>query len=230
MNICDIIRLARRIVSESGCIVARRQYVADRQMLVDPVAEGILSSFTPDLIGVEMRVVAIDPVFQWMKTFRPELEIRVQAVDGLSAGHSVYGFVAIEGDVANVVYPHALNRCWSRFAVLKELMHLCLDSNWMEGGEMHPVGILEGAIDARSNHPGAHESLDDETAALFLAFEVIVPWELRSQLAMMRGLGASNMQIAKAFLVPVRMVEFFGELSREGMPYWDLSSQINARI
>ena len=230
MNICDIIRLSRRIVSESGCIVARRQYVVDRQMLVDPVSEGILSSFTPDLIGIEMRIVSVNSVLQWVKSFCPELEIRVQAVDGLSAGHSVYGFVAVEGDMANIVYSRSLNLCWSRFTVLKELMHLCLDSNWLRGGVMHPIGVLEGAIDARSNHPGVHENLDDETAALFLAFEVMVPWELRSQLMMMRGLGASNMQIAKAFLVPARMVEFFGEQSREGTPYWDLSSQINARI
>ncbi len=51
--------------------------------------------------------------------------------------------------------------------------------------------------------------MDDETFCLYLAIEVMLPWDKRLELSDMHDRSATNLQMAKRFMVPSAIIEHY---------------------
>jgi len=118
------------------------------------------------------------------------------------------------------------NTCWYRFTAVKELMHLYAGT---AKDALHPNAddITRCAKDSRRIIPTREKELDDETAAFYMAIEVLLPWSLREQVFFMRQ-KHTEYQIARAFMVPLNIIQhvFRGDDSN----YSSLSFETNMGI
>jgi len=227
----DVVKSAHSLVSQDNVIVDRGCYVARNLARVDRIGETILeavSSSTP------LKLVAIGPLLKYIGAMSPQYSITVQPVREFGPSRGVYGYVDIRKNSAAIVYSGALNFCWERFTVTKELMHLYIRFSFgdksIDDVDLGAANVLSDALASRSVTISENAMLSDEAAALYMAFEVLFPWSLRTQYNRMLDLGATNMQIAKAFMIPVNFIEFFRHNESKAESYFQLSERINSDV
>lgn len=119
------------------------------------------------------------------------------------------GVYAGVGDYAVIQYSKALNFCWTRFAVLKEMYHCLLDqapSNRVTGmAELMKLGqmLVSEAYASLENFP----PFRTEEVAEILAMETLFPLELRSHHKEAYDLGqVSDYQLSLRYRIPERYV------------------------
>lgn len=226
MDIRDIIKMAREITDRPGVVVPRASFAADHKGRLDQEGEKMLDQFNGK-IGDGFSLVAVLPQLHKVVGEKSGKQIVVREAPELPEDVNMYGSVEDYGDRALISIRPGMNPCWKRFTVTKELMHIysgtCPNSP-TESADL----LIKAAQDSRYVIPKDNSVLDEETSAFYLALEVMIPWCLREQFNMMRELGATHYQIAKAFMIPERMVEHF--VGMESETYAALSRRLNRNI
>ena len=128
---------------------------------------------------------------------------------------NLYSQVWIEVDRAVVEFASDLNKCWSRFCVAKELLHIYTGCD----GALDSQMLVKLARDSRFVIPENGKEMDDETFCLFLAIEVMLPWAKRDALLTMKEAKATPYQMAKHFMVPVAIIDCFFESGYSPLSY-----------
>lgn len=236
MKLRDLIALSRKVVSER-VVELRSDYVARFSPSgFDEISEQSLLPVRRAMGDEPLRLVSVQKVADVVRrAISKEVRFVPVAVDGPSV--SVYGYVDNRSDCSFIVYNDKLNLCWTRFTIVKELMHLY--SRTARGfsldveGNVLAAPLVECAMRSRwveEIRDLSSVELDDETIALLMAIEVLCPWPLRRQLSFMRESGASFYQMAKAFLIPRNIVKYLFETTSDGFSYFTLSNRIHEEI
>lgn len=124
--------------------------------------------------------------------------------------------------------------CGARFSVCKDLMHVY--TNTVRGIESVD-SLFNCAMKWQELIPDEETDLDAETTGFYHAIEVMLPWLLRgAQFNLLREkykkTSSCDLTIAKAFLIPERVVKHICECSEGGndLPYCGFSYQINSAL
>ena len=154
------------------------------------------------------------------------IEAEIKDVSGMAA----YSVLLRKSDHARIRISSGITPCWQRFCYLKELCHLYLDSsqNYVlkekvivftaRQARKIPETVAQGCEDsslARSS-PGSLRKLDSEQAALLLALELAIPWEvkgwqLRAELLEKASPYDSMLPLAELARTPQVLLELFDE-------------------
>ena len=230
MDIREVIRNAREVISLPGVVVARHGLAESLGNRLDSEAEQVLASLLPKF-PEGFRSVSVLPTLLDVVAKKIGKTIFVREMDVREADVSLYGYVENFSAEAVIKIKPGMNTCWKRFTVLKELMHLysntCNDS--AEGDKASL--IVMAARRSRDVIARDNTILGNEEAAFYMALEVLIPWENgREQLIRLRELGATQYQIAKVYMLPTPMISHFLEDDEEKVPYIDLSRRLNNNI
>ncbi len=106
-------------------------------------------------------------------------------------------------DRAEIHYSALANRCWKRFAICKEVMHLLLDKE-PQHFTTDVTSLIEKLILGEVFKPD--HQFDSEWMGVVAAMEVLMPWRLRSVLRGMHKAGETDFEIAIQLRVPVKFV------------------------
>ena len=230
MNIRRAIEIAREIADQPNVLVERSGLLSRLDGAYDQAGEDALQELERKL-GYPLRIVDVGlGVHQAVKKSNA-----VQTISYCSAQSSeplrdaIYGYVLTKGNSAVVVYRASLNLCWQRFTVVKELAHIYSGTvaNSITQGA---AAITFAAKESRQIVPTLDTELDAETAAFYIALEIMVPWRLRRQFNDLRGAGATPYQLAKAFMIPQTFVTHFISDWNDRNTYAGLSFLINSKI
>lgn len=224
MDIREIIRMARSITDSDlpGLVVPRASVMSSYGSQVDQKAEECLDDLAkkfPD----GFKIVQVTPPLLDLAKGKIGTAVRIRRVDS-GDDNPVYGYVEPGKNETIVRYRSALNTCWRRFTVAKELFHIYAGIA-EDLGSRGSSAITQAAMDARKAVPNDDKQLEDETAAFYLALEYLVPWRLRDQFNDLRDAAATTYQIAKVFMIPRPFIE---HLCDGG--YAELSYRINRNI
>lgn len=127
----------------------------------------------------------------------------------LSDTPNYYGEVRVYENKSQIRLWAGLNRCWQRFVWAKECMHVVFPK-W-DG--LEPVERVEHALSSRFAPAKSDHDFDDETTGIYLAMEVLIPWEIRARLSgWKREERETNYQIACRLLVPQEAINHFFDL------------------
>ena len=232
----DAVLLARQLTRSPEIFELRADYAHECSSHMDETTERVLDALRPSFLENPFKVVSIDKVRQIVVSAAGLREIRVCVVESPIGFRNIYGYVEREENAASIVCDAGLNFCWRRFTVLKELMHIYSDTvkdfedDWLDGTHYARL-LIQNAVDSRAVEvKKPDQSLDSEAFAFYMALEVILPWALRNQLALLKKLSASNYQIAKAFLMPKRFVDLFMDEDESYLSYMRLSANVNSEI
>lgn len=225
MDIREVLQIAREIVKTPGIIVSRHKLVCSYGDRLDVEGEKVLGSLLPKL-GCELQAVAVLPTLRTLAERKSGKKILIHEIS-VKGDIPFYGYVENAEDHAVVKIKSDMNMCWKRFTVTKELLHIYANT-----GDDAPNAtaelLVKAARDSRNVFVHDNTELDDETSAFYMALEVLMPWDLREQFALLRERGATHYQIAKTFMLPEPFVDHFvgdGEDS-----YAALSRRLNQNI
>lgn len=230
MDIREVIRNAREVISLPGVVVARHGLAESLGDRLDFEAEQVLANLLPKF-SEGFRAVSVLPTLLDIIAQKIGKNLSVREMDVREADVPLYGYVENFDTEAIIKIRPGMNTCWKRFTVLKELMHLysntCNDS--AEGDKASL--IVMAARRSRNVIARDNTILGNEEAAFYMALEVLIPWEKsREQLIRLRELGATQYQIAKVYMLPTPMVSHFLEDDEEKAPYIELSRRLNKNI
>ena len=109
-------------------------------------------------------------------------------------------------DRSEILYSKDLNRCWRRFAVCKELAHVAFDgtAEWTTDYAALAQQLIADAPFAE----GASSFKRSEDLCTLGAMELLMPWEIRSELEALRDAGRTDYEIALICKVPEQYVNF----------------------
>ena len=227
MDIRDVVKTARSVTDRAGFVVPRHQAVlrfADSGVI--RIEQEQTLSDLPHALKSGLKIASVTPELWNAAQERSGLKIYVREVD-VDKKLPTYSYVDVYCDRAVISYGSSMNLCWRRFSVAKELMHIYSGTD-KSGGVDHASDIVRAAMDSRQVLEPEGVDLDDETAAFYMALEVMIPWCLRGQLLSLRDAGATSYQIAKAFMVPEPFVTHF--VGVPDAPYADVSRRLNESI
>lgn len=228
MNIRRAIEIAREIVDQPNVLVERSVLLSRVNDAYDQAGEDALQELERKL-GYPLQVVDVGlGVHQAIKKNSAVQTISycaAQSVEPLR--DAIYGYVLTKGNSATVVYRASLNLCWQRFTVVKELAHVYSRTvaNSMTQGA---AAITFAAKESRQIVPTLDTELDAETAAFYIALEIMVPWRLRRQFNDLRTAGATTYQLAKAFMIPQIFIAHFTSDWNDRNTYAGLSYAVNS--
>lgn len=224
MDIREVIRTVREIEETTTVIVPRHQLITSIGDRLDVPAEMVLDDLKgkfPD----GLKCVAIQPLKSIVESkIGKSITIREIAVTG---DIPIYGYVEDYPDRAMIKVKSGMRPCWLRFTLIKELLHLYSDT-CADAPNASADLLAMAARDSRYIVCRDDTTLDEETAAFYMALELAVPWSLREQFMRLRDLGATHYQIAKAFMVPEPFISHFIE-GFEGN-YAGLSLRLNRSL
>jgi len=232
MTIREVIRLARELTDAEGAVVDRNSILPAFVDRLDKNEEAYLKDIKRldgeafQLLSVESGILA--PTRSKLKP----MEIVVEEVDqSVQTRDALYGYIDYCGELkSTVVIKPKLRPCWERFTIAKELLHL-YSGTMDDKGMTEAQTQIQAAKESRSLIVSEATELDDETAAFYLAIEVMLPWRLRNQFMELKNMDATPMQIAKVFMVPMCIIEHILLDSPErGCSYVALSRRINQNI
>lgn len=230
MNIRRAIEIAREISDQPNVLVERSVLLSRVNGAYDQAGEDVLLELERKL-GYPLRVVDVGlGVHQAIKKNNAVQTISYCAAQSAEPlRDAIYGYVLTKGSSAIVVYRASLNLCWQRFTVVKELSHIYSGTvaNSMTQGA---VAITLAAKESRQVIPTLDTELDAETAAFYMALEIMVPWRLREQFNDLRAAGATTYQLAKAFMIPQMFISHFTSDWNDRNTYAGLSFQINSQL
>lgn len=131
-----------------------------------------------------------------------------------------------------VVHNKSKRLCVHRFLESKEMLHLLTDTVAGEERERSLLAdvLLEKSLDGRNFVADFNEPLKPEAVGFYLAIEVLLPWCLRPQLNDMIDAKATNLQIAKAFMIPEFVVRHIRSVMFGGKNYLGVSYEWNRTI
>ena len=230
MNIRRAIDIAREIADQPNVLVDRAVLLSRANDAYDHEGEDALLDLERR-VGYSLRVVDVGQgVHQAIKkqdAIKTISYCAIQCTEPLR--DAIYGYVLTKGDSAIVVYRDSLNFCWKRFTIVKELAHIysgTVANSIMQGA----AAITFAAKESRQIVPTLDTELDAETAAFYIALEILVPWRLRRQFNDLRDIGATTYQLAKAFMIPQTFIAHFASDWNDKNTYAGLSFAINSRI
>ena len=235
MRYADLIRKVRELVDPQDLSVERDPYVKNLTVKWDSFREDFLDRYRDPKVCKPLRLMPVDSLVAAVAKREPR-QLRIKLVSGVAALiRGIYGVYLNKEDSATIVVSTDRSFCWTRFSIVKELMHHYFEvvDNLGTGTVLNPEisrQIMDNAISSRELIPDENRELGPEAAAFYMAFEALVPWNLRSQFEMMRTDGASAYQIAKAFMIPQNFIENVLE-DRDGHEnYMGLSRRVNQKI
>lgn len=230
MNIRRAIELAREISDQPNVLVGRANLLSRANGAYDRDGEDAMLELERK-VGYSLKVVDVGiGVHQAVKKNQTVQSISycsVQCAEPLR--DAIYGYVLKKGDSAIVVYKDSLNFCWKRFTIVKELSHLysgTVTNSITQGA----AAITFAAKESRRIVPTLDTELDAETAAFYIALEIMVPWRLRRQFNDLRAAGATTYQLAKAFMIPQSFIAHFTSDWNDKNTYAGLSFEVNSKI
>jgi Zn-dependent peptidase ImmA (M78 family) len=100
----------------------------------------------------------------------------------------------------------ALNKCWKRFVIVKELSHLLMSKN-NEGITQDIEDLVNGLFQMSF---GLSDDIDHEHLALLMASEYLMPYRISQDL--LKDSSLSSLDIAKQFSVPEVVVKGYRSL------------------
>lgn len=133
------------------------------------------------------------------------VEIEFHQVDSPSSDKWLLGACIVnDGKVQQILFANHLNRCWRRFVLCKEMMHLLIDCDDYRNPQifahLQEISLHFPIDDSRPSKPVVAEFLA-EVAAL----EYLFPYKIRSEIL---AQGNVNFQaVAEQYRVPVLFVE-----------------------
>lgn len=122
-------------------------------------------------------------------------------------------------DHALIVYSTDLNRCWRRFAICKELVHLLMDVKACHMGT-DPINLIQGLITGTFPME-ADTPVHSDMVGAIAAVEMLLPWKLRPHLIQLRTNGKTDFEIAEHARVPEKYVSLILGA------YGDVSARLN---
>lgn len=223
MYMHEVIGIAREISDNPRFIVPRTKLIRSYGNDVDVSEEQTLRQLPDPSVLDHFKVAAILPQLRKMAEEKSGYKIKVRNLD-VPKRIPVYGYVEVKNDKSAIIRINGgLNHCWKRFTVAKELIHIyaniCLDKSLPSASDM-----ILAAQDVRHVIPNESVNLNDETAAFYIALEIMFPWCLRDQYHQLRKQRATVFQIAKAFMLPQYFVSHF---CNDWSPYSELSNKLN---
>lgn len=224
MNIREVIKAVREIEKSSDVVVIRHNLITSLGNRLDISGEAVLKEFDGKL-STELKCIAVQPIKKLVEEkIRKKITIReINHVGDIP----FYGYVEDYEDRAVIKVKSGIRLCWLRFTVIKELMHLYSDT-CADAPNAAAALLVKAARDSRYILADDNATLDAETAAFYMALEMMIPWRLREQFRQLRDFSATRYQIAKAFMLPEPFVAHFVEGS-EGN-YAGLSNRLNKTI
>jgi len=209
MKFSETVRLARQITETSGVIVSRNQWLNDAGDYKAPDFNPKENPLPPEQTELVSFKRVLDSVVQKIQR-RVEVYAEPTGIDQQYLNH-IHGYILNEAIPKVVITP--CNTCWFRFAAVKELMHLY--AYIAEDDQVRKASLITSlAKQSRTIVPTPVKDLDDETAAIYMAIEVLIPWEMRKQggqIDQMRKMFGENnyYPIAKALMIPENVVQHF---------------------
>lgn len=185
MDIREVVKKAREVSDLPGVVVPRSVAVKNFGRRVDIPSERVLENVR----GFDLRLCAVSPI---KKAVEDKTGMKIQIID-IDVGMSVpvYGYVECHERKAVVKIRAGLNLCWTRFTVVKELMHI-YSNTFMDSASKQTTLLLKDAQDSRRVFVRSDNAeLDEETSAFYMALEVLIPWKLRRQLYGLRDQAAT---------------------------------------
>lgn len=227
MNIRRVIEIARKIADQPGVVVDRKVLLSSAVGSYDLDGEAELLELAREN-GLNLQLVDIGRGVHHVVRDKTNLAVVYNAANpDTPLRDAIYGYVLTKRISAIVVYRASLNYCWRRFTVMKELAHLYSETT-ADSILQAAVAIAFAAKESRQVIPTLDADLDAETAALYIALEVMIPWRLRQQFYALKDAGATCYQIAKAFMVPQTLVNHFMSDWNDKNTYAGLSYQLNS--
>lgn len=108
-------------------------------------------------------------------------------------------------------YSSALNRCWSRFIICKEVSHLLLGHPGNSTIHLEEIQdlITQLLLPERSTTSyTSNPALTVEHTAFYSAMELLVPYQKRHELYGFLDAGQSHLDIAEFYRIPKMIVEY----------------------
>jgi len=241
MRYIDVVKIAREIAFCPNVYVPRNEKLA---LVPDYIkdADNVLSAI--EVAGIPLSIVDIEQVRRiaeersrkLISVFRlpPEEETKLQG--GLDGLIKFYQSTFVSGAIIKV---KGGTCCRRRFVTLKELMHVyivCVNGDPTFKQNIHAGKLLEEAWESRTKTPNdANMELDPETAALYMAIEVAIPWHTRDTFDyLLRDMKQQPYQIAKAYMVPQYIIDQVLKENRdvygEHGNYLQFSRHINSKL
>lgn len=226
----DIIRLARQLVKPGDLIV--RNTILNLLSGSEKVDESYWAHQFPFEKGGIKIVSPTRTVFLPLRSQRPQLKIKFDfprcANDDMLT--NIMSYCKEYDDHAQIVVHNKSGRlCVLRFLESKEMLHLLTDTVACDEKERNFLAdvLLEKSLDGRNFISDFTEPLSPEAVGFYLAIEVLLPWCLRDQLNGMIDAKATNLQIAKAFLVPEFVIRHIRNTMFGGKSYLGVSYEMN---
>lgn len=135
-----------------------------------------------------------------------DTKISVFRVTGLPESVNAYILRYEKPNRARIVYSSTLNLCWSRLLICKEASHIFLaDENNKTSTADDAIKLIGNLLnDVNPNSP----ELKVEEDAYYAAIELMLPQQHIAAVQEMSENGLSNLDIAKSFKIPERIIEF----------------------
>lgn len=236
MHIRDAVRFARRVTT-NDVIRLRSAYLENMDGVNEDDCESLLLPLRVALLKQNMAMSLVDVSSVYRVVCRKlQRLVSVQSVVLKDRWSGLCGYVDNSVDNPTIVYNADLNLCWRRFTLVKELMHLysgTVDNLRHPDFRRSPsFEIIDEASASRQISFSENVSLSDESAAMVMAIEVLIPWRLRAQLDVMIDMRAAEFSIAKAFMVPLSLLRIMlpsGYYQGAG-GYYDVSKSLNAGV
>ena len=134
--------------------------------------------------------------------------IRARLID---TSAEVYGLLAPYSrrtpPTAYILLARGMSRCWRRFCIVKELVHLHHPERCLELSPTSTETMLRLSKESRFRQVADNEDLDYESMGIYMAIELMIPWRFRGELSDLRATGKTNHQIAEQYLLPMAVVD-----------------------
>ncbi len=108
---------------------------------------------------------------------------------------------------ARVVYPATENPCWRRFVMAKEMAHLIIDTDSQQYTQ-DPIRLIQELINRAPIQFERSHQLESEQIAVYVAYELLIPWKFNAECLQKLADGESMINIAKWLRIPQKAVEF----------------------
>lgn len=127
------------------------------------------------------------------------------------AGNTLYGMLLRYPEetpkrAVVIIHKERLSKCWQRFVACKEMCHLLIDKEAQFTKD--PIALIESFL-TMTPPEKIDEAMRSERWAFFAAVEMLIPWRGRETIISMIAAGSNNLQIAKKYMVPERIVEYW---------------------
>lgn len=198
----------------------------------------------PHLLGGDKKVVNVNPDI--VRIVNSLIECEIQILEIATETTKIAGFLLHRrsADPENPIFDDKVtpqiivsssnSNCWKRFAVCKELMYYYVNGTGEKAWEnaLTNSPLSDASFLARLNSISGdfweikkEDELDIEHFTLCVAIEILLPWQQRSELKVMKDSAQTNRKIAERFKVPEAVIARYFETN-----YGSLSDECNKEL